>query len=291
MSAGGNIRISDGDAYCTLSPERGGCLGEWNVAGQDMLRRTDQSAIESDDARDFASFPLVPYSNRIGYGRFDWDGETRQIRPNFPPEPHAVHGVGWRRPWRIAQHDARSCEMVLDYECDANWHWSFSASQHIALFGNSLHLTLSATNKSAETVPLAFGHHPYFDSAGAILHFNASQVWQTGEHGLPDRNETPTGRFDFSNGDPVEGRALDNGYAGWDGKAHISWNDRPLKLDIVADMSAAVVFVPDNESYFCFEPVPHIINALNLPDHAPQMPVIRPGEAYSATIIFTATPS
>ena len=65
--------------------------GELYVA----LRRTDGTAIETDDPLQFASFPLVPFSNRIADGRFEWDGEQIEIDPNFAPEPHAIHGVGW----------------------------------------------------------------------------------------------------------------------------------------------------------------------------------------------------
>jgi aldose 1-epimerase len=263
----------------------------WSIGGQDMLRHSDSAAIASNDPLRYASFPLVPYSNRIGYGRFDWMGRAMQIRPNFPPEPHAIHGTGWKRPWQLAHADTRSCELVLDFEANEDWHWSFTASQRVEVSENGLRLTLSATNRSDSGAPLAFGHHPYFDSEGATLTFKADRIWQSGGDGLPAYAETPSGVCDFDNGCAVAGRTLDNGYAGWDGKAQIRWQDRPLMLDIASDMAAAVVFVPHGESYFCFEPVPHIINALNLPDHAPQMQVVAPGETFKAFIDFAARPA
>jgi aldose 1-epimerase len=288
MNATNCIAIRDGDSYCLISPKQGGGIMAWSIGGQDMLRRSDSAAIASDDPLRYASFPLVPYSNRIGYGRFDWMGRSMQIRPNFAPEPHAIHGTGWQRPWQVAHLDARSCELVLDFEADEDWHWSFMASQRVEVSENGLRLTLSATNRSDIAAPLAFGHHPYFDIEGATLTFNADQIWQTGCDGLPAYREAPSNVCDFANGDPVTGRTIDNGYTGWDGKAQIRWLDRPLMLDIASDMTAAVVFVPESENYFCFEPVPHIINALNLPDHAPQMPVIAPGATYEACIDFAA---
>jgi aldose 1-epimerase len=288
MAATNCITIRDGDSHCLIAPEQGAGIMAWSIGAQDMLRRADSAAIASNDPLRYASFPLVPYSNRIGYGQFDWLGLSMQIRPNFAPEPHAIHGTGWKRPWQVAHADARSCELLLDFEANEDWHWSFTASQHVEVRESNLRLTLSATNRSDIAVPLAFGHHPYFDSQGATLTFKAEQIWQSGSDGLPSYAEAPSGAYDFGNGDPVAGRALDNGYSGWDGKAQIRWQDRPLMLDVVSDMTAAVVFVPEGESYFCFEPVPHIINALNLQDHAPQMPVIAPGETFKAFIDFAA---
>jgi aldose 1-epimerase len=288
MTADDPIILSDSECRCVISPRQGAGILEWSIAGQNMLRRADTAAIAKNDPLGFASFPLVPYSNRIGYGRFNWAGQAMQIQPNFAPEPHAVHGTGWKRPWTVQHHDAQSCELVLAYDADENWHWAFTATQRVELTQGGLRMTLSAVNQSPQAVPLAFGHHPYFDSDGAKLTFNADSVWQTGDDGLPAHAETPSGQYDFSTDSPVTHHSVDNGYAGWDGKAQIRWDNRPLMLDVVSDMTAAVVFVPDGAGYFCFEPVPHIINALNLPDHSPQMPVVAAGQAYTSSIEFIA---
>ncbi|WP_441768578.1 aldose epimerase family protein, partial [Klebsiella pneumoniae] len=46
-------------------------------------------------------YPLVPYSNRIGHACFEWDGTAQMLRPNFPGEPHAIHGFAWQRAWAV----------------------------------------------------------------------------------------------------------------------------------------------------------------------------------------------
>jgi aldose 1-epimerase len=283
------IQLNDGGAYCTLSPQQGGIIAEWTIDGQAMLRGCDDKALHDNDPLKSASFPLVPYSNRIGYGHFVWAGEEKHIRPNFPPEPHAIHGVGWKRPWSVKQQNSRMCEIELAFIANEDWHWSFTATQRIEITERELKMTLSAKNDETFPVPLAFGHHPYFEREGATLTFGADTVWQRGADGLPEYPETPTGQYDFTNGDTVASRTVDSGYAGWNGTARISWAGRPKMLEIESDMTAAVVFVPQNADYFCFEPVPHIIDALNLPGHKPEMPVIAPGEVFQATITFTAT--
>ncbi len=285
------VTLHAGDAVCEILPAVGGSITRWAIGDQEMFRCARSTAIEKRDPLGMATFPLVPYSNRIGGGCFDWAGQSHRIALNFSPEPNAIHGTGWTGIWDYYRLDDNSLLLRFAQNADSHWPWAFEAEQHIMLDEDGLSLRLSARNLSDRDVPLAFGHHPYFDREGATLVFRATEFWSTGEDGLPDQPLPPVGQFDFANGDPIKGRVLDNGYAGWDGKARISWTRRPLALDIEADMSAAVVYVPSDGDTFCFEPVPHIINALNLPGHGPQMPIISPGGIYQTAIKFTARKS
>jgi aldose 1-epimerase len=285
------VMLQSGAAACEIWPALGGSIGAWTIRGQDMMRRASADAIAQKQPLGMASFPLVPYSNRIGFGRFDWAGRIIDVAPNFPPEPHAIHGTGWTSAWT---YDVLGPDQIIlrhIHGGDAQWPWPFKAEQHITLQETMLSIAMEAWNVSDEPAPLAFGHHPYFDSDGATLSFHAAQVWQTGDDGLPHMAQPPQGRFDFGTGEPVSGRGLDHGYAGWGGKATISWTDRPMMLDIESDMAAAVVYAPDPGNCFCFEPVPHIINALNLPDQQPQMPIVAAGTSFRSSIRFKARPS
>lgn len=280
-----------GEAVCEICPDVGGSIARWAIGGQEMFRRSNAEAINDRQPLGMASFPLVPYSNRIGLGRFDWGGREIRLTPNFPPEPHAIHGTGWTAPWTLEPLGPDAIILLHRHDADGNWPWSFEAEQHVTLLPDALSLRLVVHNLSDQTVPLAFGHHPYFDSEGATLSFHAEQVWRTGSDGLPSNAEAPMAAFDFKSCEPLQGRILDNGFAGWDGKAQIRWDNRPLALEIEADMRAAVVYVPEGSDYFCFEPVPHIINALNMPDHVPQMPLVAPGTSFEADICFTVYPN
>jgi aldose 1-epimerase len=285
------VIICSGDALCELWPDQGGSIGRWTVGGQDMLRRACRDDIRQPLPLGMASFPLVPYSNRIGHAAFTWDGARHQLAANFDPEPHAIHGTGWAAKWDVARVGDDHVTLRNHHEPDAHWPWPFDAEQHISLTADTLSIDLCARNLSDQAVPLSFGHHPYFDRDVAALSFRAARVWHAGADGLPERAETPSGHYDFSHGAPVTGRMLDHGYAGWDGRAEIRWAGRPLKLNITADMAAAVVYIPADGDVFCFEPVPHINNALNLPGHEPQMPVVAPRAEYVAHIRFCARPA
>lgn len=282
------VSIADGDSIFTICPALGGSIIRWSVGGQDMLRRADRNAIASGDPLAMASFPLVPFSNRIGNARFIWIGREIELTPNFAPEPHAIHGTGWEQAWTINELSDTYCVLKLRHGADARWPWSFEASQSFTLNAGMLELKLIATNLSDEPAPLAFGHHPYFDAEGAHLSFTAAHVLMSGEGALPSEAITPTGEFDFSNDGAVVGRCIDHCYAGWDGKTRIYWTGRQLALEITADMNAAVVYVPKDGNAFCFEPVPHINNALNRPGELPTMPIVAPGECFAATILLEA---
>lgn len=278
-----------GQAECELWPDFGGSIAHWSINGQNMFRTASNDAANQPLPLNMASFPLVPYSNRIGFGRFEWDGLPIQLELNFPPEAHALHGTGWMAQWNVVSQSADAAVLCHNHKADKHWPWNFEAEQHIQLTEYGLTIHMVARNLSDQAAPLAFGHHPYFDCHGATLTFGADTVWRTGKDGLPDYTEAPLGNFDFTNGRPVDGHTLDNGYAGWDGHANIRWGDRPLQLYIRSDMHAAVVYIPNDKGYFCFEPVPHINNALNLPAHSPSMPVIGPAASFNSSIKFQAS--
>jgi aldose 1-epimerase len=280
------ILLKVGDAECEIWPDNGGSIARWTIAGQNMFRAANTDALTDALPTGMASFPLVPYSNRIGFGQFEWEGKNVQLELNAPPEPHSLHGTGWMAIWGVKAVSANTVVLYHDHQANHYWPWNFTAEQHITISDCGLTIKMVADNLSDQLAPLAIGHHPSFDSDGATLSFHANAVWRNGDDGLPDFAETPQNAFDFMNDAPVTGRILDNGYAGWDGKASIRWDDRLLHLDIVSNMRAAVVYIPQGKSYFCFEPVPHINNALNLPGQAPAMPSMAPGESFSAQIDF-----
>ncbi len=284
------VILRSGSAECEIWPHAGGSIARWAIGNQQMFRPLSTATSDGISPLDMASFPLVPYSNRIGFGRFAFGGNAIELEPNFAPEPHAIHGIGWTAEWETIFATDSEIALRLKHQSDTHWPWSFEAQQRITLSYDRLTIEMSVRNLSDQVVPLAFGHHPYFECEGAALWFDAEHVWFSGEHGLPSHAAAPCGVFDFEKGGRVQGRILDNGFAGWDGKAMISWDDRPLNLEIVANMQAAVVYIPKDGDYFCFEPVPHIINALNLPDHEPQMPMVEPHAIFESHIHFITYP-
>jgi aldose 1-epimerase len=284
------ITLLHGDDRCELYPRIGGSIAGWTVDGQQMFRAANAAGIAARDALGMASFPLVPYSNRIAQGRFEWNGSLITLARNFPPEPHSIHGVGFQSPWLCAERTDSSAVLTLIHEPNAGWPWPFEARQRITLAGGELVLKLRAVNSGSHPAPLAFGHHPYFPLPGAHLTFCAAGVWLKGDDDLPREQVAPSGQFDFSRAAPVERADIDHCFTGWSGPARIEWQDQPLALEISGspELSAAVVYVRSGVDGFCFEPVPHINNALNLRGYEPPIPIVAPGGTFSAGIRFRA---
>jgi aldose 1-epimerase len=284
------LMLTHGAARCGLLPQVGGSIASWSVSGQEMLRTASDSGVAARDPYATAGFPLVPYSNRIGQGSFAWRGKPVTLARNFPPEPHAIHGVGFERAWQLQTRERNSALLRLTHRPDAAWPWAFDARQRITLTDDLLILEFDAVNLESQAVPLAFGFHPYFPRDGARLTFHAQGVWLSSDDGLPREQVKPSGPFDFSKGEPVENADIDHCFTGWNGVAIIAWPDKAQALGITAsrELSNAVVYIRRERDGFCFEPVPHINNALNGSDPESAMPVIAPGESFEASIRFRA---
>lgn len=284
------LTLSYGNNRCDVIPALGGSIAAWTVGGEAVMRTASARSIAAHDPFGMASFPLVPYSNRIGNGRFDWDGKEFALARNFAPEPHSIHGVGFERPWQITARAADSMTLTLNHRPSNAWPFAFEARQRITLGADSLAIEMRATNLAERAVPLAFGHHPYFPRAGACLKFRAQGVWLVGNDGLPSLLVKPFDKFDYSNAMPVTRGDIDHCFAGWDGKAEILWPDRHFALEISASDSlpCAVVYIDAERDGFCFEPVPHVNDALNRRGREHAMPVIAPGESFTAGIHFRA---
>jgi aldose 1-epimerase len=279
------LKITARDSLCTIAPQIGGSIVSWHVAGQAMLRAGSSNSIAAADPLGMASFPLVPYSNRISGGSFEWAGE-RVMLANAAP--HAIHGIGWQRPWSVERHMTDTLSLSLTHDGDEDWPWPFEARQDVRISADHLIVDLSVKNMAQYAVPLGFGHHPYFDQAGAKLQFSATKLWLADKDNVPTILTDVSAPFDFSAPTAVEGRSVDNCYTGIAGPATIAWEDRALTLTITSDLPAAVIYIPFGEAAFCFEPVPHINNWLNLQSQSPAMPIVVPGAAFKTQIKFHA---
>jgi aldose 1-epimerase len=284
------LTLTRGASRCAMLPLLGGSIAAWSVRGQEMLRTASSAGIAGQDPYATAGFPLVPFSNRVNAACFEWHAKKLTLAANFPPEPHAIHGVGFQRPWQVQARSENSVVLELRHRPDSGWPWAFDARQRITLADDSLTLDLSAKNLEAVAVPLAIGHHPYLPRTDARLTFYAEGVWLPGNDGLPAERVIPLDRFDFSKGAPVERADIDHCYSGWGRAAYVIWPDKPHALEISAspELTHAVVYSSAALDEFCFEPVAHMNDALNRREPELAMPVVAPGESFTASIRLRA---
>ena len=184
-------------------------------------------------------YPLVPYSNRLGYRRFRWRGPRLHDRGQLrPTRPHSLHGIGWQRPWRIVSSSALEVVLELVHGGDADWPFAFTARQYFSLSADSFGVRLQVTNDGDVEQPVGLGLHPYFvKRARSRLHIELSHRWDTDPTLLPTRKVAQPGiDSDLSHLD------FDNCFEGWRGPARI--RDERFSLQLTSSLPYLVVYTP-----------------------------------------------
>ncbi|MBA3595663.1 MAG: aldose 1-epimerase [Polaromonas sp.] len=275
-----SITLTEGGLRCEIKPELGGCIAGLWFDDVPVLRSTP--AVELATVRLSGSYPLVPFSNRIGHATLKWQGTSHPLVQNNGPEPHAIHGIGWQRPWTVLEQDGALLMLACEHRADAAWPFAFDASQTFCLRGNALELTLSMTNQSAVPAPAGLGWHPYFvKRAGSHVAFEASGRWEMSGEKLPTHRE-PSGGLDTD----CVGLDVDHCFDGWGGS--VSLRDEFLHTRITSSLSRLVVFTNATRDFVAIEPVSHVNNAVNLLQAGTGraedlgIEVLAPGESMSA---------
>ena len=283
--------LINGPMRLSVRPECGGTVLELNYHDRPLLRSGSATDIQNWDARNFAAFPMAPFIGRIFNGRCDFNGHSVSLEANMPPEPHAIHGFGWQAAWQIdslSEHEL----VISQSKSPARWPWPYRATQAFALSDTGLELTLSLINMGETIMPAGLGWHPYFNRDQAILKIPVSTLWRVDEEtGFSTADTRSNVLGSLKTGSHVEALTLDHAFSLSDPELSIIWPD--LKLEIKSDpvFRHAVIYVPENENFFCVEPVSQIPNAINLPLSPAQTGLVSlaPGESLSGQIRLQAT--
>jgi aldose 1-epimerase len=272
---GGAVELRAGALRLALRPDLGGSIaGLWHEA-EPVLRSTEPATLASAHAS--ACYPLVPYSNRLGYRRFRWKGEDHTTEPNFEASPHSLHGVGWRRAWAVAAAATDAATLRYRHEPDADWPFGFEAEQRFELTPQGLQARLGIRNLAPIEQPVGLGWHPYLPKrARSRLHLEATGRWEADPTLLPVRRVACSG----IDGD-VAPMDWDTGFDGWRGAARI--RDELFALRLTSSLDRLVVFTPPLKPYFCIEPVSHVTNAIHMAEPLQHgLRVLAPGQVFDA---------
>lgn len=249
------LELAAGPLRLTLRPDLGGSVaGLWRD-GVPVLRSTDPDALQG--PRQGACFALAPYSNRLGWRRFSWEGREYTTEPNFDGSPHSLHGVAWLRPWEVVTAGADRAELRYEHVADAHWPFDFEVRQRFALAPGALDLALAFTNRAQATQPVGLGWHPYFPRrTRSRLHLEVTHRWDAGSDELPSHRVEQHGLD--ANVAPLR---LDNCFEGWRGPARI--RDEALSLRLTSSAPYVIVYTPAERDWFCVEPVSHVNDAIH----------------------------
>jgi aldose 1-epimerase len=273
------IQLRSGALRCDILPELGGCIAGFWREGEPVLRSTPPERLSS--ARLSGGYALVPFSNRIGQASLVWQGTQHPLVRNDGDEPHAIHGVGWQRPWSVLDCGSDAAMLSYEHRADAAWPFAFDCSHTLRLAPDALEMTLALTNQSDRAAPAGLGWHPFFvKRARSHIRFAASSRWDMGPDKLPTvRRPSPGLDTDCA------ALAVDHCFEGWDGVALL--HDEKLQLRVRSDLRRLVVFTEPQREHIAIEPVSHVNNAVQLVAQGTAaedlgLRVLQPGESMMA---------
>lgn len=271
------VTIKSDKLEAVICPELGGSIYSLRYKKDDqwldIMRPTTKEALENKDAPEFASYHLIPYSNRIEGGRLNFMGKTYQLKIN--EEGHAMHGDVLNRPFKILSRT--ESELLLAFDSrdfdDINWPFPFSVKMGFGISGGLFTSFFNIKNEGDEPMPAGLGTHPYFQKK---LTDKDRDVYLTlPQVGLyPGETTIPTGTYvDLpANMDFTKERAIDNNqfidncFKAKKGPYTINWPGTGVRLQMDADsyFEHLVLYTPLEKDFFAVEPVTNCNNGFNM---------------------------
>ncbi|MGC8517068.1 MAG: aldose 1-epimerase [Steroidobacteraceae bacterium] len=274
--------------HAVIDAQLGGALLELSHAAQPVLRAATVEGVRRLGVRGCACYPMVPFANRIAYGQLNVGGRDYALRANFPPEPHAIHGLGWQRSWSLVDQAESSAELILRHDGGSlgDWPFAFEARQRFELSPAGLHISISLANRDREAWPGGMGLHPYFSVQGEqALQFEADGAWQNGPDHLP-RDRVFGTDWDFRHARRVAELDLDHDFSHWRGWARL-YGGAAGTVRITASEVFRVlrVFTPPGRGFLAIEPVSHGADAVHRAgEPGVGFQLLAPGEAMTGRV-------
>lgn len=282
------IRLGHGDWAVSIRPDIGAAVTQLTWRGHDILRPAPEGA---SGPLETGSFPLLPYANRIDRGAFSFAGRDVALPPTPGFGPHALHGVGWLRPWSVVRTGTDFADLALVAEASPDWPWAWTASHRLRLDAGGLEMTLAITNEDRQPMPAGLGLHPYFAiGPGTVLTAAAPRIWDNGADEIPEHLVPAASIMDWSEGSAVTSAPfVDNAYADWSGSARLVHGDHEVDVTASANARWLQIYAPNDTGFVCVEPVTHRPNAHNAPaSEDAGLVVLVPGQTLSMSMRIDA---
>lgn len=257
----------------------------------DIFRQAEQGCVQDNNPLDASCFPLFPFSNRIAYGGFEFEGESYQLPINMPPEPHAIHGSAWQKTAIVTDY-ASNYLKIIHQQDDDSYAFRFSAVQEWRINDDaSVEVSLKIINMGDLPLPFGMGIHPYFVKTNqCTITTDTDTVILNDDEMVPVSIAKIPNEWDFSKGLVVSQSSMDNCYLNWGRECKIKWPELNAELSLTASniFGNMVVYIPEGDDFFCLEPVTNINDAYNnnLELDKTGLVVLEPAQTLKGTIEF-----
>jgi aldose 1-epimerase len=245
---------------------------------------------------------LHPWANRVGRDRFTVAGrEVVLDSPSTPvsrdPNGLPIHGLlSAAAGWQVERHEALGEGGLLvasfDFGAQEDLIGAFPFPHRLTLEarlqGATLTVVTSVRASGNAMVPISFGYHPYFTLPGVDR-----SEW---EIALPvterlklDAQMLPTGEREQVRieGGPLGSRTFDDGYVAPREATPfvVVGGGRQIEVAFESGYPFAQVYAPADDDVIALEPMTAPTNALVT--GGPELPLLAPGEEYTATFSIT----
>ena len=272
------LKLETSKIKVLISPEVGGSIysldychnGKW----LNVMRPTSRTALENKEAGDFASYNLIPFSNRIENGVLQYRGKEYKLEINND-DGHTIHGEVWQRPLRVSHSDSSKINLTFDSNDfdDISWPFPFYSEITYELIEDILSINLLIENKGESTMPAGMGIHPYF--MRRLTDADSKVELRMPIKGIyPGDTTIPIGtyvdvedRLDFSQGKELTEDFLDNCFAIGEDDIVITWPGSGVRVTMKKDniFGHGIIYCPlDNKDFFAIEPVTNCNNGFNM---------------------------
>jgi aldose 1-epimerase len=149
---------------------------------------------------------LLPWPNRVADGRYEFQGEGRQLDISEPARCCAIHGLVRWSEWEILEHDAGRLSLGLLLHSHPGYPHVLALRLDYTLDAErGIEMELSAVNRGASPAPYGMGMHPYLTAGSATV--DTCRLWLPAEQWLPvDDRGIPVGGEEPVEGSPVDFR-------------------------------------------------------------------------------------
>lgn len=112
---------------------------------------------------------LIPWPNRIGGGRYGFDGAELQLALSEPTAGNAIHGLLRWRSWRAVEHVDARVVMAMSLLPEPGYPFMLDVTVSYELGPHGLTVRSTATNVGERACPYGVGQHPYLSPGAGLI--------------------------------------------------------------------------------------------------------------------------
>ena len=195
--------------------EVGGGIRSYSVGGRAVLDPFAREAM-CDGAH---GAPLIPWPNRLGDGRYSFDGMQYQLALTEPDRGNAIHGLLRWRNWSALERGSDRVMMGIRLHPMTGWPFPLELSIAYSLGPDGLTVETRARNAGKVPCPFGCGQHPYLSPGSGVLDDCVLQAGGATRILVDDQRALPCGRelvagteFDFRSPRPIGSLQLDHAF-------------------------------------------------------------------------------